>query len=274
MNETVQAGWPEGKTLALMVNVMLEGWPDDSPPHVPTSNPVKAGYMDTRGRSWAAYGPKCGAPRLLKRLKARGVKATFFTSGSIAERFPELVARIFQDGHSVQCHGYYQNLPPLYFEEEQEREMIVRCKEILGKVTGRSPRGWLSPRVTPSLRTAANLVREGFTWHSDVCDADLPYRQQAGGGSIIAVPFDNDVNDHRIHLSMGESAQAFSEILARALRMWYGPHREQACLNITAHAHVFGRPYGAAEFEAALEIAQSCPFGWITTQDELVQKTM
>jgi peptidoglycan/xylan/chitin deacetylase (PgdA/CDA1 family) len=262
-------GWPAGKSLALFVNVMVEGWSEDSAPHNSASSTVKPGYIDTRGQSWAEYGPRSGAPRLLKVLSAHGIKATFFTNGVIAERYPELVARIAEEGHSVQCHGYYQNLPPLYLEGPQEQETIARSREILSRTTGITPDGWLSPRVTPSLRTPGLLAKAGFRWYADVCDSDLPYRQDTANGPIIAMPFDNDVNDQRIHLAIGAPAHAFTDTFKRALETWYSRHNDPACLNITAHAHVFGRPYGAGEFENAIEIALHTPYAFITTQDAL-----
>src|SRR5437763_1967968 len=60
------AGWPAGKSLALSVSVMLEGWSDDSAPGLgPMGNPLRAGVLDLQARSWAEYWPKAGAWRPL-----------------------------------------------------------------------------------------------------------------------------------------------------------------------------------------------------------------
>lgn len=272
MNATTSPNWPAGKTLAIAVNVMLEGWSDDGAAHGAASTPLKPGFVDTRGQSWGRYAPTHGAPRLLKVLAAAGVKATFYTSGVIAERFPDLVRDIAAQGHAVQCHGYYQNVVPVYLDEPHEHEMIARCVETLGKVLGKAPRGWMSPRVTGSPRTPELLASAGFAYHADVCDADLPYRQQTKNGPIVAMPFTNEVNDQRVHLSFGNPPQAYTDGLKRVLDRWYSRHREPACLDITAHAHLFGRPYGAAEFEAALDIARATDYAWLTTHGELAAK--
>lgn len=271
---TAPTGWPQGKTLALFFNVMLEGWPPESPPHNATSNPVKPGFIDTRGISWAEYGPKTGAPRLLKILDAAGIKATFFTSGVIAERYPELVARIARSGHSVQCHGYTQNLPNLYLDEPTERETIRRCREILARTSGSRPDGWLSPRVTGSPRTPALLAEAGFRWHNDANDADMPYVEKTSAGSILAIPFGNEINDQRLHLGLGTPVATYSQTLERMLDRWYARHAEPACLDVTVHAHVFGRVSGAMEFEQAIEIAKQRAFAWITTQDDLARRML
>ena len=44
--------------------------------------------------------------RILQLLSDRGVRATFFTLGWIAERYPELVRAIAAQGHEVASHGY------------------------------------------------------------------------------------------------------------------------------------------------------------------------
>ena len=44
--------------------------------------------------------------RVLDQFEAAGVKATFFTLGWVAQRFPELIRRIVADGHELASHGW------------------------------------------------------------------------------------------------------------------------------------------------------------------------
>src|SRR6266404_9422194 len=44
--------------------------------------------------------------RILELLAERGIHATFFTLGWIAERYPQLVQRIVSGGHELASHGY------------------------------------------------------------------------------------------------------------------------------------------------------------------------
>ena len=72
---SLPAGCPEARPLAVAVNVMLEGWTDDSAPGIgPMGNPLKAGVLDLQARSWADYGPKVGAWRLLEILQRLEVR--------------------------------------------------------------------------------------------------------------------------------------------------------------------------------------------------------
>ncbi len=46
-----------------------------------------------------------GAPRLLELFADTGVRATYFTTGEVAERFPEAVRALLDEGHELGCHG-------------------------------------------------------------------------------------------------------------------------------------------------------------------------
>ncbi len=46
-----------------------------------------------------------GAPTLLRLFAETGVRATYFTTGEVAERFPNAVHALVADGHELGCHG-------------------------------------------------------------------------------------------------------------------------------------------------------------------------
>ena len=69
MTPSPPSGWPAGRPLAISVSVMLEGRADGSAPGIgPMGNRLKSGVADLQALSWAEYGPKVGATRLLDLL--------------------------------------------------------------------------------------------------------------------------------------------------------------------------------------------------------------
>jgi peptidoglycan-N-acetylglucosamine deacetylase len=46
-----------------------------------------------------------GAPRLLELFAERGVRATYFTTGEVAARYPDAVRALVSGGHELGCHG-------------------------------------------------------------------------------------------------------------------------------------------------------------------------
>jgi len=263
------SGWT--KPLALSVSVMLEGWTDDSAPGIgPMGNPLKAGVLDLQARSWAEYGPKVGAWRLLDILQKLDVRAVFYVSGLLAERYPELMKAIVAGGHGVAAHGWGQNIIPSYQSDEEEARDLERCLKAIGTAAGQRPMGWLSPRCTPSNRTSALLAKSGFDWHADFFDSDLPYRHETANGAIAAVPFTMEVNDMPLYVRYGAEPEAFTRILERIVSNWPRLGRPAGCLDITVHAHVFGRPFGAIEFMNCLEAARRYEeWAWLTDHRRL-----
>lgn len=81
---------------------------------------------------------------ILDMLKEFGHKATFLTVGWIAEKYPQLIERIDDEGHEVGCHGYYHRMvwtqTPDEFRTEVQRS-IKLLKSIIGKdiTTFRAP---------------------------------------------------------------------------------------------------------------------------------------
>ena len=268
-NPLPPSGWT--KPLAISVSVMLEGWTDDSAPGIgPMGNPLKTGVLDLQARSWAEYGPKVGAWRLLDILDRMQLRAVFYTSGIVAERYTDLLSAIARAGHVVAAHGWSQHVIPAYQTAEDEARDLTRCIDAIEHSAGRRPDGWLSPRCTPSDRTSTLLAKAGFRWHADFFDSDLPYRHETSAGPITAMPFTMEVNDMPLYVRYGNEPDAFTRILERLVVNWPRLGRPAGCLDITVHAHVFGRPFGAVEFMSALDIARRhSDWAWLTNHRTL-----
>ena len=73
--------------------------------------------------------------KLLDRFAVHDVKATFFTLGWIAERFPGLVRRIVDGGHELACHGY-EHVRIHEQDVKTLRDDLNRSKRILEDVGG------------------------------------------------------------------------------------------------------------------------------------------
>lgn len=267
------AGWPQGRPLAVSVSVMLEGWTDDAAPGVgPMGNVLRAGVLDSQARSWAEYGARVGAWRILDILAAAGARAVFYTSGVVAERYPALMRAIVDAGHSVAAHGWSQHIIPATQTSEDEARDLDRCMTILTETTGTAPLGWLSPRCTPSARTTALLAGHGFAWHADYFDSDLPRVEPTVSGPIVAMPFSMEVNDMPLSVRYGQEPAAFPRILEAILAGWPRLGSRPGCVDVTVHAHVYGRPAGALAFVEALDLVKRyAEWAWLTEHDGLMR---
>ena len=96
-------------------------------------------------------------------------------------------------------------------------------------------------------------------------DEDLPSRRQTAAGSIVAVPFTMEVNDMPLYVRYGSEPEAFTRTLERVVEGWPRLGNRPGCLDITVHAHVFGRPMGALEFLNSLQVARRYgEWAWLT----------
>lgn len=74
-------------------------------------------------------------PRLLDGLNERGVKASFFVIGNLAEKYPELIAREKEEGHLIGNHTY-AHIDIGKLPEEKGREEILRTSAVIKEITG------------------------------------------------------------------------------------------------------------------------------------------
>ena len=77
-------------------------------------------------------------------LDEYGARATFFTLGWIAERYPQLVRRIVDDGHELASHGFAhqrasEQSPEAFFAD------IQLAKIVLEDIAGVEVRGYRAP---------------------------------------------------------------------------------------------------------------------------------
>ena len=75
---------------------------------------------------------------LLDGLKERGVHATFFLLGKEVEKYPEIVEKIYEDGHMIGTHSYeHVNLCNL--TDAAATEQIDKTNQAIYKITGEYP---------------------------------------------------------------------------------------------------------------------------------------
>lgn len=108
--------------------------------------------------------------RILALLEAQSARATFFTLGWIAERYPQLVRKIAERGHEVASHGY-GHLRASEQTPEQFRDDVMRSKNILEDLSGQPVRGYRAPSFsigTANLWALDILAECGYEYSSSI----------------------------------------------------------------------------------------------------------
>lgn len=77
-------------------------------------------------------------PMLLDGLKERNVSAAFFLMGKNAEKYPEIVKRIEEEGHTIGNHSYSHVQLSEMKELEACKEM-TKANQVIENITGKTP---------------------------------------------------------------------------------------------------------------------------------------
>ncbi|WP_159471671.1 polysaccharide deacetylase family protein [Dyadobacter sp. 3J3] len=96
-------------------------------------------------------------PRILAVLKEKGVKATFFVIGEKAEKYPDLIRQMDEEGHIVANHSYSHNHLIAFFSKKRLNQDLVHCNEAVTAALGKSPVFFRPPFGVTNLRYAKVL---------------------------------------------------------------------------------------------------------------------
>lgn len=153
--------------------------------NMPQSNPFNALTIDVEDyfqvSAFSPYIPRTDWPirecrieqnidRILAMLDEHDTKATFFTLGWVAERYPNVVRRIVNDGHELASHGYghervSDQTPDSFFAD------INVAKLILEDISGTAVRGYRAPSFSigeKNLWAFETLEKAGYHYSSSI----------------------------------------------------------------------------------------------------------
>ena len=268
--------WPGDRRVAVVFNVAYEAWSDGKPPGIsPMGNPLPLGAYDSNALSWGSYGSERGIERLLDVLARTKIRASVMTSGILAQRFPQTVRALAAAGHEIVAHSWAQDIIPSTLTPEEVRADIARTTEILADVAGVRPRGWISPRGTAAGDSARFLLEAGYAWQGDVFDDDRPYVQMfENDKKIVAIPLTMEINDLPHAMRFGRSPRAFIELFDDLLAHSRKNRREAVMIDVTAHAHVYGRPNGAWAYEEIAKKIKKMKDVWIATRQQIANHVL
>jgi peptidoglycan/xylan/chitin deacetylase (PgdA/CDA1 family) len=127
--------------------------------------------------------------RILKFLKDRNIKATWFVPGFTIESWPKDSAAVAEAGHEIGHHSW-AHIPPANQTREEEEADLIRANENIRALTGRTARGYRSPSWDLSEHTIDLLIKHGFLYDTSLMGADyIPYRARRGDVAELGKPF-------------------------------------------------------------------------------------
>ena len=126
------------------------------------------------------FAGEVGSMRLLRLFKKWRIKTTWFIPGHSIETFPEQMQAVADAGHEIGMHGYsHEN--PTATTPEQEEAIFDKCIEVITKLCGKPPRGYVAPWWELGPKTAELLLRKGIKYDHSMMNNDFhPFYVRVG----------------------------------------------------------------------------------------------
>jgi peptidoglycan/xylan/chitin deacetylase (PgdA/CDA1 family) len=244
------------------------------------------------------FAGEVGVPRLLELFKRRGIPATWFIPGHSLETFPRQVEGIVEAGHEIGAHGYsHEN--PIAMTARQEEDVLAHCIDLIEKVSGKKPRGYVAPWWEMSNITAELLLKYGFTYdHSQAYNDFTPFYARVGdtwtkidysqeadhwmkplvrGSEVdiveIAANWYLDDLPPMLFIKKSPNSHGFVnphdiEQLWRDQFDWVYREMDYAVFALTIHPDVSGRPQVLLMLERLIQYMSSFPgVSWVSMED-------
>jgi peptidoglycan/xylan/chitin deacetylase (PgdA/CDA1 family) len=244
--------WPGGAVIAVNFNLNVEGGGEAT---LANGDEVSEGMLNDIGvptfsgrrvplvESVFEYGSRRGVWRVLDAFRDFSIHVSVLGVARALEQNPDLARAIVARGHEIVSHGYrwidYGAVP-----ENVERAHIRQAIDILTKVTGTKPVGWMTGRPGPNTR---RLIVEtgGFLYDRDSLADELPYWLRVGDKAHLVIPYSYESNDNRFNENSGFStSDDFFRYMRDAFDLLYreGNNGSPKLLSIGLHDRLIGRP--------------------------------
>ncbi|MGY0627113.1 MAG: polysaccharide deacetylase family protein [Paraglaciecola chathamensis] len=253
--------WPDGKKLALWVNVPLQFFPlDQKGEPFKIQGGMTMPYPDLRHFSLRDYGNRVGIFRFLKAFDKYGVTPTFAMNTQLAKRNPYLLNTIKERGNEVMCHGMHMDALHYGGQDKQlETQLVQDSVNQLRELTEQNITGWLSPGRNESENTPELLAANGIEYFCDWVNDDMPYRFKTNKGSLWAMPLSNELDDAFIMLNNLHSEDSYAEQMIDACDFLVkeANHSGGRILSLNIHPWMLGQPHRIGALEQVLEYVMS-----------------
>jgi peptidoglycan/xylan/chitin deacetylase (PgdA/CDA1 family) len=244
--------WPGDAVIAVNFNLNVEGGGEST---LANGDAVSEGMLNDIGvpavkrrrvplvESVFEYGSRRGVWRVLDAFRNFSVPISVLGVARALEQNSDLARAFVERGHEVVSHGY-RWIDYGAVAESVEREHIRRAVDIITKLTGTPPVGWMTGRPGPNTRRL--IVEAGtFLYDRDSLADELPYWLRVGDKPHLVIPYSYEANDNRFNENSGFStADHFFSYMRDAFDLLYGEgsNGSPKLLSIGLHDRLIGRP--------------------------------
>lgn len=260
--------WPNGARIALWVIPNIETFALDR------KMPVGRGNVpDVSAWGIRDYGNRVGVFRMMDIMARHGVRGTVALNSDCCDACPEAVEACLKLGWELMghCESNTERLSDAG-SEEAAHEIIRRTLDRIEAFSGARPTGWLGAGRQETWNTLTHLAAEGCRYTADWDNDDQPVEMDAGGTSIVALPYGAGVSDKQ-HFEMHHgNADDFESMVCRAFDTLYEESAESGRVAaFSLHPYIIGVPHRIGALDRALAHIMSHDGVWAATGGEIAE---
>jgi peptidoglycan/xylan/chitin deacetylase (PgdA/CDA1 family) len=149
------------------------------------------------------FAGEVGVPRLVKLFDQLGLRTSWFIPGHSIETFPNACKLVVDAGHEIGMHGYsHEN--PIAMTPEQEEAVMDRCIDLIERLSGRRPTGYVAPWWEFSTVTNELLLKKGIKYDHSLMNNDFHPFYVRVGDRWTPIDYSKHPNDWMQPLVRGE----------------------------------------------------------------------
>ena len=134
-------------------------------------------FCDLPFETWSHYQSRVlkNTEKILELFEKNNVKATFFTLGYIAEKFPDLIKEIDNRGHEIASHSY-AHLDIRKVTKEKFEDDLKKSIDVLENITGKKILGFRAPYFSIDKKSfwAIEILSKYFKYDSSIFPVKTP----------------------------------------------------------------------------------------------------
>ena len=228
--------WPNGARVAVGLSFDLDN----------ETGPLRDGSESPALLAQGEYGSRAGLPRILALLERHRIPATFFVPAVSGLLHPDSVRAIMQSGqHEIGLHGWIHERNSL-LDETTERDLMMRSRDTLEKLSGRRPVGMRTPSWDYSTNTLKIAKEMGLLYDSSLMADDRPYEMLADGqpAGVVQLPVEWILDDAPYFWNDRSTGVRPTMNPDEVLAIWKAEfdvaYEERTLFILTMHPHIIG----------------------------------
>ena len=264
--------WPGGARLAVYIGFNIEYFAFGE--GLGANLAPASAQPDVLNYAWRDYGNRVGVWRCLDLFDDLAWPTGAIVNTALYDHCPEVVDAFVVRGDELIAHGHTNAQRQGALAEEQERALIVHCRDRIARAHGKAPAGWLSPWISESAVTPDLLKEAGYSYTLNWCHDDQPTLMRTRAGPLWSVPYPQEINDIPMIVGRLMDAKDFAQMIIDQFDEMLEQSRSQALvMGIALHPYLMGQPYRLRHLRRALRHIEAHRANdvWLTTPGAIAE---